>query len=230
MTNGEKPLACSQFYGRLAQKIRHIFETKLLAGDLYEVDLRLRPHGDSGVLVTHINTYEPYYHEHAWTWEFQALVRARFISGDKNLGEAFSQMRQRVLSLPRDVEKLKTEVREMREKMRENLATKSAEKFDLKQSSGGIVDIEFMVQFSVLANAAKFADLTIFTDNVRLLESLQTARVIAEADAKVLKNAYCTYRDAGHKRVLQGDKAIIQAQNFVDLREKISQIWQTTMV
>jgi glutamate-ammonia-ligase adenylyltransferase len=230
MTNGEKPLACSQFYGRLAQKIRHIFETKLLAGDLYEVDLRLRPHGDSGVLVTHINTYEPYYHEHAWTWEFQALVRARFISGDKNLGEAFSQMRQRVLSLPRDVEKLKTEVREMREKMRENLATKSAEKFDLKQSSGGIVDIEFMVQFSVLANAAKFADLTIFTDNVRLLESLQTARVIAEADAKVLKNAYCTYRDAGHKRVLQGDKAIIQAQKFVNLREKISQIWQTTMV
>jgi glutamate-ammonia-ligase adenylyltransferase len=230
MTSGVKSLSCSQFYGRLAQKIRHILETKLLAGELYEVDLRLRPHGDSGVLVTHINTYEPYYHEHAWTWEFQALVRARFISGDCNLGQKFSQMRQRVLSLPRDVEKLKTEVREMREKMRENLATKSAEKFDLKQSAGGIVDIEFMVQFGILANAAKFADLTIFTDNVRLLESLQMAGVISETDAKILKTTYCAYRDAGHKRVLQGDKAIIETGNFVDFREQVTQIWNGKMI
>jgi glutamate-ammonia-ligase adenylyltransferase len=229
MTSGEKSLSCSQFYGRLAQKIRHIFETKLLAGDLYEVDLRLRPHGDSGVLVTHINTYESYYHEHAWTWEFQALVRARFIAGDSGLGQKFSQMRHRVLSSSRDVEKLKTEVREMREKMRENLDTKSTEKFDLKQSAGGIVDIEFMVQFGVLANAAKSADLTIFTDNVRLLESLQMQNVISETDANVLKNAYCAYRDAGHKRVLQGDNAIIEAGNFVGLREQVSQIWQKKM-
>jgi glutamate-ammonia-ligase adenylyltransferase len=230
MTNGEKLLSCSQFYGRLAQKIRHILETKLLAGDLYEVDLRLRPHGDSGVLVTHINTYEPYYHEHAWTWEFQALVRGRFISGDKNLGEAFSQMRQRVLSLPRDVEKLKTEVREMREKMRENLATKSAEKFDLKQSSGGIVDIEFMVQFSVLAHAAQAPIIfTTYTDNIRLLASLQMENIISKDKMDILKNAYCAYRDAGHKRVLQGDSAIIEAGNFVELREQVSQIWQITM-
>ncbi len=227
MTNGEKSLSCSQFYSRLAQKIRHIFETKLLAGDLYEVDLRLRPHGDSGVLVTHINTYEPYYHEHAWTWEFQALVRARFISGDSNLGQQFSEMRQRVLSLPRDGEKLKIEVREMREKMRENLDTKSAEKFDLKQSSGGIVDIEFMVQFGILANAATFTDLTIYTDNVRLLESLKAAGAMTETDAKILKTAYCAYRDAGHKQVLQGDKAIINAQKFVELREQVTRIWQT---
>ena len=229
MTNGEKSLSCSQFYGRLAQKIRHIFETKLLAGDLYEVDLRLRPHGDSGVLVTHINTYEPYYQQNAWTWELQALVRARFIAGDKNLGDAFSKIRHRVLSSARDVEKLKIEVREMREKMRETLATKSAEKFDLKQSAGGIVDIEFIVQFGILANAATFSNLTLFTDNVRLLESLQMQNVISEHDATILKNAYCAYRDAGHKRVLQGDKAIIAAQNFADLREQVSQIWHSTM-
>ncbi len=229
MTNGEKSLSCSQFYGRLAQKIRHILETKLLAGELYEVDLRLRPHGDSGVLVTHINTYEPYYHEHAWTWEFQALVRARFISGDCNLGQKFSQMRQRVLSLSRNVEKLKTEVREMREKMRENLDTKSAEKFDLKQSAGGIVDIEFMVQFGILVNAEKSADLTIYTDNIRLLTSLHAFEFIDESETHTLTNAYCAYRDAGHKLVLQGDKAIIEAGNFVDLREKITQIWHEKM-
>ncbi|MDD2865145.1 MAG: bifunctional [glutamate--ammonia ligase]-adenylyl-L-tyrosine phosphorylase/[glutamate--ammonia-ligase] adenylyltransferase, partial [Methylococcales bacterium] len=229
MTNGEKSLSCSQFYGRLAQKIRHILETKLLAGELYEVDLRLRPHGDSGVLVTHINTYEPYYYEHAWTWELQALVRARFISGDCNLGQKFSQMRQRVLSLPRDAQKLKTEVREMREKMRENLDTKSAEKFDLKQSAGGIVDIEFMVQFGILANAEKSADLTIYTDNIRLLTSLHAFGFIDESATHTLTNAYCAYRDAGHKLVLQGDKAIIEAGNFVDLREKITQIWHEKM-
>jgi len=230
MTNGEKSLSCSQFYGRLAQKIRHILETKLLAGELYEVDLRLRPHGDSGVLVTHINTYEPYYHEHAWTWELQALVRARFISGDKNLGEKFSQMRQRVLSLLRDTQKLKTEVCEMREKMRENLDTKSAEKFDLKQSAGGIVDIEFMVQFGILANAEKSADLTIYTDNIRLLTSLHAFGFIDESATHTLTNAYCAYRDAGHKLVLQGDKAIIAAQNFVELREQVTKIWQQTML
>ncbi|MDD5214187.1 MAG: bifunctional [glutamate--ammonia ligase]-adenylyl-L-tyrosine phosphorylase/[glutamate--ammonia-ligase] adenylyltransferase, partial [Methylococcales bacterium] len=191
--------------------------------------LRLRPHGDSGVLVTHINTYEPYYYEHAWTWELQALVRARFISGDCNLGQKFSQMRQRVLSLPRDVEKLKTEVREMREKMRENLDTKSAEKFDLKQSAGGIVDIEFMVQFGILANAEKSADLTIYTDNIRLLTSLHAFGFIDEAATHTLTNAYCAYRDAGHKLVLQGDKAIIEAGNFVDLREKVTHIWNEKM-
>ena len=229
MTNGEKPQSCSQFYARLGQKIRHILDTKLLAGELYEVDLWLRPHGDSGALITHIKTYEPYFLEHAWTWEFQALVRARFIAGDNVVGQAFSEMRQRVLSLPRDIEKLKTEVREMREKMRDNLATKSADEFDLKQSAGGIVDIEFMVQFGVLANAANYSTLTIYTDNVRLLESLQTQNVISETDAAILKNAYCAYRDAGHKRVLQGDKTIITAQNFVELREQITQIWHTMM-
>ena len=229
MTNGEKPQSCSQFYARLGQKIRHILDTKLLAGELYEVDLRLRPHGDSGALVTHIKTYEPYFSEHAWTWEFQALVRARFIAGDNVVGQAFSEMRQRVLSLPRDIEKLKTEVREMREKMRDNLATKSADEFDLKQSAGGIVDIEFMVQFGVLANAANSPTLTTYTDNVRVLESLQTAGVISELAAAILKNAYCAYRDAGHKRVLQGDKTIIAAQNFVELREQVTQIWQAVM-
>lgn len=226
MTNGEKPLSCSQFYARLGQKIRHILDTKLLAGELYEVDMRLRPHGDSGALVTHIKTYEPYLLEHAWTWELQALVRSRFIAGDVTLQQSFERIRQRILSLPRDVTTLKNEVREMREKMRETLATKSAEKFDLKQSAGGIVDIEFMVQFGVLAHAATSTALTQYTDNVRLLANLQTQGFISEHDAKTLTTAYCAYRDAGHKRVLQGNKAIIHAQEFVELREQVTHIWQ----
>ena len=229
ITNGEKPLSCSQFYARLGQKIRHILDTKLLAGELYEVDLRLRPNGDSGALVTHIDSYENYLTQNAWTWELQALVRARFIAGDVNLGQIFSEIRQRVLSLSRDIEMLKIEVREMREKMRESLATKSADKFDLKQSAGGIVDIEFMVQFGVLANAANSSVLTIYTDNIRLLDSLQSACIISENEQKTLKNGYCAYRDAGHKRVLQGDKTIIDAQEFIELREQVTACWQTTM-
>ncbi|MDD5755134.1 MAG: bifunctional [glutamate--ammonia ligase]-adenylyl-L-tyrosine phosphorylase/[glutamate--ammonia-ligase] adenylyltransferase, partial [Methylococcales bacterium] len=229
MTKGEKSLSCSQFYARLGQKIRHILDTKLLAGELYEVDLRLRPNGDSGALVTHINSYENYLTKNAWTWELQALVRSRFVAGDVNLGQVFSEIRQRVLSLPRDIEKLKTEVREMREKMRENLAIKSAEKFDLKQSVGGIVDIEFMVQFSVLANAANSPALTIYTDNIRLLERLQIQNILPETDLKILTTAYCTYRDAGHKRVLQGDTTIINAQEFIELREQVTQIWQAVL-
>ncbi len=226
MTNGEKPLSCSQFYARLGQKIRHILDTKLLAGELYEVDMRLRPHGDSGALVTHIKTYEPYLREHAWTWELQALVRSRFIAGDVTLQQSFEMIRQRVLSLPRNVATLKNEVREMREKMRETLATKAAEKFDLKQSTGGIVDIEFMVQFGVLAHAATSTELTQYTDNVRLLANLQTQGFISENEAKILTTAYCAYRDAGHKRVLQGNKAITTAQEFVELREQVTHIWQ----
>lgn len=228
MTNGEKPLSCSQFYARLGQKIRHILDTKLLAGELYEVDMRLRPNGDSGALVTHIKAYEPYLLEHAWTWELQALVRSRFIVGDMALQHAFSAIRQRVLSLPRNIKTLKIEVRDMREKMRDTLAPKSAEKFDLKQSVGGIVDIEFMVQFLILAHAANAPDvLTKYTDNVRLLASLKECGLISESQANTLTTAYCTYRNTGHKRVLQGNKAITNAQEFVELREQVTQIWQT---
>jgi glutamate-ammonia-ligase adenylyltransferase len=145
LTNGEKPIPSSQFYVRLGQKIRHILDTKLLAGELYEVDLRLRPNGDSGSLVTLLNSYETYLTQQAWTWELQALVRSRFIAGDQHIEQSFLAIRKRVLSLPRELGVLKTEVGDMRKKMRESLATKSADTFDLKQSAGGIVDIEFIV-------------------------------------------------------------------------------------
>ncbi len=167
MTDGEKPISCAQFYGRLGLKVRHILDTKMLSGVLYEVDMRLRPNGDSGLLVSHINAYEDYLKNQAWTWELQALVRGRFIAGDPQLKVQYEAIRSRILSLPRDTESLKKEVREMREKMREALATKDKDKFDLKQSKGGIADIEFIVQFGVLDQAAKNIALTTYTDNVQ---------------------------------------------------------------
>jgi len=226
---GEKPISCSQFYGRLGLKVRHILDTKLLSGVLYEVDMRLRPSGDSGLLVTHINVYEDYLKNQAWTWEHQALVRGRFIAGDLRLKGEYEAIRRRILSLPRDSALLKTEVREMREKMRNALATKESNKFDLKQSKGGIADIEFIVQFGILARAAKNEALTTYTDNVRLLEGLQEDGFMSKTEAETLKAAYCTYRDYGHKQVLQGERAVINEAEVVELSKQVEQIWHDFM-
>ncbi|MBM4206745.1 MAG: bifunctional [glutamate--ammonia ligase]-adenylyl-L-tyrosine phosphorylase/[glutamate--ammonia-ligase] adenylyltransferase [Gammaproteobacteria bacterium] len=226
---GIKPMSCAQFYGRLGLKIRHILDTKLLSGVLYEADLRLRPNGDSGLLVAHINRYEDYLRNEAWTWEHQALVRGRFIAGDKRLKNQFEGIRQRILMLPRDEGKLKVEVRDMREKMRDALDTTTASQFDLKQSKGGIADIEFLVQFLILSNAEKFGELTEFTDNVRQLEGLARHGILSQADALTLKTAFCTYRDIGHKQVLQGDKAVIDESEVHNLWEQVQGVWIRVM-
>ena len=229
VTDGDKPVSCAQFYGRLGQKVRHILDTKLLSGVLYEVDMRLRPSGDSGLLVTHINVYEDYLKNQAWTWEHQALVRGRFIAGDLRLKAQYDAIRRRILSLPRDLPQLKTAVRDMRIKMRDALASKESGQFDLKQSKGGIADIEFIVQFGVLARAAKNPALTTYTDNVRLLDGLQEDGFMSKAQAETLKAAYCTYRDTGHKLVLQGERAVIDAAVVHELSEQVEQIWREFM-
>jgi glutamate-ammonia-ligase adenylyltransferase len=225
MTNGDKPISTGLFYGRLGQKVRHILDTKMLSGVLYEVDMRLRPNGNSGLLVTHGNAYEDYLRNEAWTWELQALVRGRFIAGDPQLKSHFEMIRNRILGLPRDTPSLRQEVREMREKMRDALATKDEGQFDLKQSKGGIADIEFIVQFGVLSQAAQHSGLTTYTDNVRLLEGLQQQGFMSKTDAETLKAAYCTYRDVGHKLVLQGDKAVIAVDEATKMSAQVEKIW-----
>jgi glutamate-ammonia-ligase adenylyltransferase len=157
------------------------------------------------------------------------LVRGRFIAGDKRLKAEYEATRRRILSLPRDAALLKTEVREMREKMRDALATKESNKFDLKQSKGGIADIEFIVQFGILARAAKNEALTTYTDNVRLLEGLQEDGFMSKTEAETLKAAYCTYRDYGHKQVLQGERAVINEAEVVELSKQVEQIWHEFM-
>ncbi|MCX7085987.1 MAG: bifunctional [glutamate--ammonia ligase]-adenylyl-L-tyrosine phosphorylase/[glutamate--ammonia-ligase] adenylyltransferase [Methylococcales bacterium] len=229
LTLGEKPISCMQFYGRLGLKVRHILDTKLLSGVLYDVDMRLRPNGNSGLLVTQIHTYEHYLQDEAWTWEHQALVRGRFIAGDINLKTAYEAIRACILSLPRDLENLKTEVRDMREKMRSALATKVQHQFDLKHSPGGIVDIEFMVQFGVLAKAAINPELTTYTDNVRLLVKLEAVGFFTKAQADLLTKAYCIYRDTGHQQVLQGESVLIDAQEVAELSPQVAQVWQYVM-
>jgi glutamate-ammonia-ligase adenylyltransferase len=229
LTTGEKPISSAQFYGRLGLKVRHILDTKMLSGILYEVDMRLRPNGDSGLLVCHINSYQDYLQNQAWTWELQALVRGRFIAGDPTLKVRYVAIRQHILTLPRDTENLKKEVRDMREKMREAQVSKDKHQFDLKQSKGGIADIEFIVQFGVLDQAAKNPALTTYTDNIRLLEGLQQQGFMSQDQAETLKTAYCSYRDAGHKRILQGDKAVIAEAEVAKVSAEVERIWREYM-
>jgi glutamate-ammonia-ligase adenylyltransferase len=229
MTDGKKPLSSTQFYVRLGLKIKLILDTKMLSGILYEADLRLRPSGNSGLLATYIKSYESYLKNDAWTWEHQALVRGRFIAGDSILQDQFEQIRHTILALPRKINDLKVEVREMREKMRESLAPKKNTVFHLKQSKGGIADIEFIVQFAVLANASTNKGLVTYTDNTRLLEELIHDGFLSKDDAEMLKSAYCQYRDYGHKLVLQGKNLEISSDHFVAIRDQVSQLWHKLM-
>jgi len=230
LTGGDKPISCVQFYGRLGQKIRHIFDTKMLSGVLYDVDLRLRPSGNSGLLVSHIKSYETYLRHDAWTWEHQALVRGRFIAGDLALKKEYETIRHTILTLPRERETLKSQVCQMREKMREALAKKQDGLFDIKQSKGGIADIEFMVQFAILDQSATYPDLTTYTDNVRLIEGLAQHHFLSAEQAKQLKTIYCHYRDYGHSQVLQDNKVLAAEQDFAPQRAFVEQLWTELML
>ena len=228
LTSGAKAISNTQFYARLGQKVRHIMDTKMLSGVLYEVDMRLRPSGDSGLLVTPVNSYEDYLKNNAWAWEHQALIRGRFIAGDSALKQQYEAIRQRILSMPRNKKELKIEICEMRDKMRVALTKKETGLFDLKQSTGGIVDIEFIVQFQLLAYASENKDLTVFTGTISLIAALNSRGLITDAQAEVLKNAYCEYRDYGHQQALQGARAMAKIDDFVEIRSQVKQIWQQT--
>ncbi|MCK4492880.1 MAG: bifunctional [glutamate--ammonia ligase]-adenylyl-L-tyrosine phosphorylase/[glutamate--ammonia-ligase] adenylyltransferase [Methylococcales bacterium] len=229
MTQGKRPIPNAQFYGRLGQKIRHILDTKMLSGQLYEVDMRLRPNGNSGLLVANLKMYKDYLKEEAWTWEHQALVRGRFIAGDFDLKKEYETIRQRILALPRALLTLQKEVREMREKMREALANEKGGQFDIKQSKGGLADIEFMVQFGVLSQSNVYLELTVPTDNVHLIDALKQHGFFTKEQALALTTIYCEYRDYGHRQVLQGDKVLADTKTFSKQRTIVKTIWTTLM-
>lgn len=151
VTTGKRAISCSRFYTRLAQKLIHFLSIRTNLGFLYEVDMRLRPSGASGLLVSHIDAYHEYQTESAWTWEHQALVRARYVAGDINLKVEFELVRQKTLIKPVNIQKLKKDVVTMRNKMREALLKVAPGKVDLKQTQGGLVDIEFLSQYFCLS-------------------------------------------------------------------------------
>jgi len=225
LTDGRKKISSMQFYANLGQRIRSLLNTPMLSGMAYEVDVRLRPRGEAGLLVTPLSGYEDYLNNEAWTWEHQALVRARFVNGDSQTQQVYEAIRQKVLSLPRNSGELKIEVREMREKMRENLDKSTTELFSLKQGRGGITDIEFMVQYFVLSLAEQYKELTTVTDNISLLVKLADLKILTQEQASTLEAAYCLFRDRGHKEALQGNKAMIPQGDLLEIRAAVVEIW-----
>ncbi|WP_448649014.1 bifunctional [glutamate--ammonia ligase]-adenylyl-L-tyrosine phosphorylase/[glutamate--ammonia-ligase] adenylyltransferase [Pseudomonas corrugata] len=237
-TDGPKPIDGAQFFTRLGQRIIHLLTAQTNSGQLYEVDMRLRPSGASGLLVSSLGAFARYQENEAWTWEHQALVRARVLVGSQDVGQAFEKVRAQVLGRKRDLPTLRQEVSEMRAKMRDNLGSKATAAgtapnafeatapFDIKQDAGGIVDIEFMVQYAALAWSEEHPSLARYTDNIRILEGLQEVGLMPPEDAALLREAYKAYRSAAHRQALQKEAGVITGDQFVDERRQVLRIWR----
>ncbi len=229
MTDGERSIDNTVFYTRLGQRMIHILETRTNLGQLYEVDMRLRPSGNSGMLVSTLQGFAGYQQDAAWTWEHQALVRARFVAGDPELAGAVEAVRIATLCRPRELATLAQEVQQMRERMREHLLPAGPShqgEFDLKQGEGGIVDIEFMVQYAVLAWSHRLPGLARWSDNVRILETLGREGLFEQHQCDALTEAYIAYRSAAHQLSLQQLPGIVPAERFVDLRAAVTTAWR----
>ncbi|WP_455915800.1 bifunctional [glutamate--ammonia ligase]-adenylyl-L-tyrosine phosphorylase/[glutamate--ammonia-ligase] adenylyltransferase [Pantoea agglomerans] len=225
VTDGERSIDGRQFYLRLAQRVMHLFSTRTSSGILYEVDARLRPSGAAGMLVSTFDAFDEYQRNEAWTWEHQALVRARIVFGEAALSQRFDDIRRGILCLPREADKLKIDVREMREKMRAHLGNKHKGRWDLKADRGGITDIEFITQYLVLRYAASEPRLTRWSDNVRILELMANNDRMSSEEAKALTQAYVTLRDALHHLALQELPGHVSPDAFSAEKSVVNNSW-----
>lgn len=230
LSSGSQPVENSVFYSRLCQRLLHIMTTKTHSGTLYEIDQRLRPSGASGLLVSSMEAFASYQQTQAWTWEHQALVRARVVAGSPQVAERFQVIRRAVLGRARDGQALRQDVLSMREKMRQHAHPAKAGIFQLKHDPGGIVDIEFMVQYLVLRWAEQYPDLLVYTDNVRILETLAEVGLLTQTDADSLRNAYLAYRTATHRCALQNLPAELDDSTFAEQRAAVISLWQQLML
>jgi glutamate-ammonia-ligase adenylyltransferase len=226
-TQGEKPIDSRQFYLKLAQRLMHLFNTRTASGILYELDTRLRPEGSSGLLAINLESFNHYQQTQAWTWEHQALVRARLILGQDELVARFAQIRKNILCQPRDAAVLKDDVIKMRKKMRKHLAKGNSENFDLKQDHGGMADIEFITQYLVLKHACEFEPLTVFSDNVRVLSDAASIGCITEEQKSQLIQAYIDYRSRYHVLSLNQQGRLVSRAPFQQDINNVMQIWNT---
>jgi glutamate-ammonia-ligase adenylyltransferase len=223
---GPRPLDSPQFFARLGQRMVHLLTAHTRAGVLYDIDMRLRPSGASGVLVSQVEAFRDYQLANAWTWEHQALVRARGVAGDPALLQRFEAIRREVLVRPRQIDALRREVVAMRERMRAEHLHAEPGVFDLKQGYGGIVDLEFLVQYLVLARACELPQLARWSDNVRQLETLSATGVLSAPDADALRAAYLALRGAAHRLGLQQRETLVAADELLAQRQTVRRLWR----
>ena len=228
-TTGSRPIDNQLFFVRAAQRIVHLLTMHSGAGRLYAVDVRLRPSGKGGLLITNIQAFIDYQEHDAWTWEHQALLHARAVAGAAELRAEFEQLRVEVLRRYVRRATLREEVRSMRERMRRELSKSQPAEFNLKQDPGGIADIEFLAQYWALNWAEKYAAAVMFSDTIRQLETVASADLVPQATVDVLTGAYRAYRSCAHHLALQGREAIADAEDFVPERAAVVHIWNETM-
>ncbi len=228
-TSGAKPIDNQLFFVRLAQRIVHLLTMHSAAGRLYEVDVRLRPSGKGGLLVTNIEAFTEYQRQEAWTWEHQALLHARAVAGSPPLRARFEAVRLEVLCHHVRRDSLRAEVRKMRERMRRELSRGDPERFDIKQDPGGIADIEFLAQYWALRWAREYPPVALFADTIRQLESVASAGLVPQASVDVLTAAYRAYRGRTHHLSLEGAAPIVPAAEFRDTRAAVTALWVATM-
>ena len=218
------------FFVRLAQRILHLLTLHSAAGRLYEVDVRLRPSGKGGLLVTSLAAFTDYQRTEAWTWEHQALLHARAVAGDAGLRARFEAVRIEVLRRNVKRDGLRAQVLRMRERMRRELARSAPDQFDIKQDAGGVADIEFLAQYWALAWALRYPPLVMFSDTIRQLESVASADLVSQATVDTLTQAYRAYRARTHRMSLEGGAKVVPVAEFAATRAAVSAIWKSAMV
>ncbi|MDT8429312.1 MAG: bifunctional [glutamate--ammonia ligase]-adenylyl-L-tyrosine phosphorylase/[glutamate--ammonia-ligase] adenylyltransferase [Pseudomonadales bacterium] len=227
----QKPINSREFYTRLTQRIIMMLGTSTVSGRLYEIDMRLRPSGESGLLISTLESFQHYQQNEAWTWEHQALVRSRAVAGNQELMSNFARVRSEILAAAREPAELQKEVVAMRQRMREELGRKAGAERDkpgyaIKQGEGGIVDIEFIVQYLVLANSHAYPQLLDWPDNIRILDAVAECQLLPEEDIKALAEAYLALRSALHRFALQQEERLDCLQELEADRTRVIAIWR----
>ena len=228
-TSGPKVVENGIFFLRLGQKIVHYLTVHTAAGRLYEVDMRLRPSGKGGLLMTYIGAFADYQQTEAWTWEHQALLHSRAVAGAPAIRAQFERDRIRLLQHAVRRTSLREDVRAMRERMRRELSRSGEGEFDIKQDAGGIADIEFLAQYFVLYYADRYPPLLTYSDTIRQLESVGSAALVDHAMIDRLTDAYRDYRALTHRLSLEGAKPVVAAPAYQARRASVQAVWQAVM-
>ncbi|MFO0335797.1 MAG: bifunctional [glutamate--ammonia ligase]-adenylyl-L-tyrosine phosphorylase/[glutamate--ammonia-ligase] adenylyltransferase [Pseudomonadota bacterium] len=228
-TAGPKVVDNAVFFLRLGQKIVHYLTVTTAAGRLYEVDMRLRPSGKGGLLMTNVDAFGEYQKREAWPWEHQALLHSRAIAGSPAIRTAFEALRVEILCRHVQRETLRGAVRTMRNRMRKELSKAGAGQFDLKQDPGGVADIEFLAQYWVLNWADAHPPLVTFPDTIRQLESVGSAALVDHRVVDDLVRIYREYRRLTHRRSLERGGAVVDAAPHEAARARVLEIWREAM-
>jgi glutamate-ammonia-ligase adenylyltransferase len=217
----------AEIYAKLGTRLNTWLSSRTSAGILFETDLRLRPNGDAGLVVSSIEAFRKYQLESAWIWEHQALTRARLTAGDPAIGAAFEKIRTEILCQRRDRTKLREEVLAMRQKMLDKLSSRgNGETFDLKQDFGGLIDVEFAVQYLILAHACDFPRLTGNLGNIALLRIAAECGLLPAALAETVRDAYREYRRLQHQRRLNNLDSRVEAAPHSQRIVAVRKLWQ----